>query len=122
MIRKCTSKKARNDIEAKHGCRYSALLDIPNFNSIRMSSIDPMHNLYLGNARYILKDIWIEQGLRDKAMSLIQDRVNSTSTPHYVGRILHKISSSFSGFIADPCENWTNLFSLMALCDILKNV
>jgi len=119
-IKKCTTKKARNDLESKYGCRYSALLDLPYFDPIRMTIIDPMHNLYLGTAKHVLKNIWIEQGLIDnKAMSLIQDRVNSTSTPHYVGRIPHKIASSFSGFTADQFKNWTNLFSIMALRGIL---
>ena len=79
-----------------------------------------MHNLYLGSAKHILKDIWIEQGLiSTKSMSLIQSRINSICTPHYIGRIPHKVTSSFSGFTADQFKNWTNFFSVMVLHDIL---
>ena len=121
-IQKSKTKKARNDLELKFGCRYSVLLDLPYFNPIRMTIIDPMHNLYLGSAKLILKKVWIDKGIIDsKTMNLIQDRVNSISTPHYVGRIPHKIISSFSGFTADQFKNWTNLFSIMALHDILPN-
>lgn len=124
MIRKCKTKTGRNELESRYGCRYSALLDLPYFDPIRMTIIDPMHNLYLGSAKHILKDIWIEQGVIDsKAMSSIQDSVDSIVTPHYVGRIPHKIASSFSGsfsgFTADQFKNWTNLYSIMALHDIL---
>ena len=52
-------------------------------------------------------------------MTPIQDKVYSTSTPHYVGRIPLKIASFFSGFTADQFKNWTNLFSIMALIDVL---
>ena len=87
-----------------------------------MAIIDPMHNLYIGTAKHILKDVWIEQGLiTDRDMKLIQSRVDSIQVPNYVGRIPLKIASSFSGFTADQLKNWTNLFSLMALRDILPS-
>ena len=85
-----------------------------------MTIIDPLHNLYLGSARHVLKNIWIEQGLiSSKSMDTIQSRVNTVHTRNYIGRILHKVASSFSGFTADQLKNWTNYFSIMALYDIL---
>ena len=118
--RQCKTKSARNNLESRYGCRYSVLLDLPYFDPVRMTIIDPMHNLYLGSAKHVLKDMWIEQGLiSTKSMSLIQTRVDSICTPHYVGRIPHKIAPSFSGFTADQFKNWTNLFSIMVLHDIL---
>ena len=119
-IRHCTTKTSCNDLESKLGCRYSALLDLPYFDPIRMTIIDPMHNLYLGTAKHILKNVWVEKKLiTDRSASLLQDRVDSVKIPHYVGRIPHKITSAFSGFTADQFKNWTNLFSLMTLYDIL---
>lgn len=119
QIRKCTTKMARNELESKYGCRYSELLQLPYFDPIRMTIIDPMHNLYLGTTKCILK-VWIEQQLIDnKAMGLIQSIINNTTTPHYVGRIPLKIASSFSGFTADQFKNWANLFSIMALSRVL---
>lgn len=44
-------------MESKYGCRYSILLDLPYFDPISMTIIDPMHNLYSGTAKHILKDI-----------------------------------------------------------------
>lgn len=86
-----------------------------------MCIIDPMHNLYLGSAKRLV-NLWMDKGLiKNKDISLIQDRVDSTQVPHYVGRIPHKIASSFSGFTADQFKNWTNLFSLMALRDVLPS-
>ena len=59
-IRQCKTKMARNNLQSKYGCRYSALL---YFDPIRMTVIDPMPNLYLGSAKLSVKDIWMEQGL-----------------------------------------------------------
>ena len=38
-IRQCKTKTARNNLESKYGCRYSALLDLPCFDPIRMMII-----------------------------------------------------------------------------------
>ena len=122
LIRKCKTKRQQNDLESRYGCRYSILLDLPYFDPIRMTIIDPMHNLYLGTAKHVLKDIWLERGLVDlKSLDCVQTKVDTISTraPHYIGRIPHKIASSFAGFTADQYKNWTNLFSVIALHDIL---
>ena len=119
-IRQCPTKTGREKLQTEYGCRYSVLLELPYFDPIRMTIIDTMHNLYIGTATHLLKDVWIERGLiTDGDMRLIQDRVDSIQVPNYVGRIPLKIASSFSGFTADQLKNWTNLFSLIALRDIL---
>ena len=50
--------KQREKQESSLGCRYSVLLDLPYFDPVRMCIIDPMHNLYLGSAKRILKWVW----------------------------------------------------------------
>lgn len=119
-IVRCTSKTSREKKESELGCRYSILLKLPYFDPIRMTIIDPMHNLYLGTAKHILKSVWLEQDLiTKKQLESIQSRVDSVHVPSKVGRIPSKIASSFSGFTADQFKNWTNIYSLFALYDIL---
>ena len=60
-IRQCKTKTGRAHLESKCGSRYSILLDLPFFDPIRMTIIDPMHNLYLGSAKRLIH-IWNEQG------------------------------------------------------------
>lgn len=80
-IRKCSTVTERKSL---YGCRYTVFLDLPYFDPVRMTIIDPMHNLYLGSAI----TLWIEEGLiTSKDMCLIQSRVDSVQAPHYVGRI-----------------------------------
>ena len=54
-IRKCTTVKQQTVLESRFGCRYSILLDLPYFDPVRMTIIDPMHNLFLGTAKHMLK-------------------------------------------------------------------
>lgn len=120
-IEKCTTLTKRNELESKYGCRYSVLLDLPYFDPIAMTVIDPMHNLYLGTAKRLIT-VWLDKGLITRSdLLVIQNLINSVEVPRYVGRIPHKILSSFSGFTADQFKNWTNLYSLLALRDILPD-
>ena len=52
-------------------------------------------------------------------MQITQKFIDFVQTPQHVGRIPFKISSSFSDFTADQYKNWTNIYSLMILKDIL---
>ena len=49
MYQNTTTVKRQQELE---GCRYSVLLDLPYFDPVRMTIIDPMHNLYLGTAKH----------------------------------------------------------------------
>ena len=49
-ILKFSTKTAQKEKESEFECRYSALLELPYFDPVKMLSIDPMHNLYLGTA------------------------------------------------------------------------
>ncbi len=112
----CKTHSAQIDIEKEHGIRFSLLLDMPYFNPIRMTIVDPMHNLLLGTAKRMMT-IWTELKLIE--LSLIQSNVDSFVTPSDIGRIPHKISSGFSGFTAEQWKNWTIIFSLSSLKGLL---
>ena len=85
-----------------------------------MAIVDPMHNLFLGSAKYFLKNVRIDKGIiAESSFSEIQQRVNSIKVPTGMGRIPHKIRSGFSAFTADQWKNWVLYFSLLALQDII---
>ena len=54
---------ARDCKESELGCRYSSLLQLPYFDPVGMLIIDPMHNMYMGTAKYILNYIWIKRNI-----------------------------------------------------------
>ena len=78
-----------------------------------------MHNLYLGTAKHMVR-VWKEKGLIwQEDLHLIQVKIDELNVPYGVGRIPYKVRSNFSGLTADQWMNWTNLYSIYALADIL---
>ena len=84
-----------------------------------MSIIDPMHNLYQGTAKRMVK-IWLEFKILDgDKLKEIEQRVDSVNVAANIGSIPRKHSSSFGGFTADQWKTLTNIFSVVALKDII---
>ena len=110
-----TTRAEQKVIERDHGCRYSVLHDLPYFDVIRYTVVDPMHNLLLGTAKHMLS-VWISLNLIKKSdFENIQKSVDSFITPSDIGRIPSKILSGFSGFTAEQWRNWTLIYSLGSL-------
>ena len=106
-------------LESKYGSRYSELTRLPYFNVIDHHVVDPMHNLYLGTTKNMVK-IWKELSiLKAEQCDLIQERIDTMNVPFGIGRIPNKVHSKFSGLTADQWRNWTNVYSLYALRDVL---
>ena len=79
---------ATESAESQSGCRYLELVLLPYFDAPRMLVIDPMHNLFLGSAKYFLKNILIAMDYITAAqLNRIQERVNLFIIPSGVGRI-----------------------------------
>jgi len=113
------TKEARKEIERKFGARYSVLHELKYYDSIRFSIIDIMHNLFLGTSKHIMT-IWKENGyITTNQFSTIQQRIREMNIPMNVGRIPYKIESSMAKLTADEWKNWTCIYSLFVLHDIL---
>ena len=111
----CSTLRARKAIERSSGLRYSVLSELSYFDPPRMTIVDPMHNLLLGTAKYIL-GVWKELGfLSSNNFSEIQHLVDSFVAPADIGRIPLKIASGFSDFTADQWRNWIVYYSLPCL-------
>ena len=117
-----STKTGRQNAESKLGCKYSVLLKLPYFDVPRMLIIDPMHNLFLGSAKYFFKNILVgKKIISETDFVVIQERIDNPIVPPDIGRIPHKILSGFSSFTADQWKNWVMYYSLIALRDILSN-
>ena len=91
------------------GSRFTEFFHHPYYNTIQYAIIDPLHNLYLGTAKR-LHHHWIEIGLL---------RVDNFNTPTSFGHIPRNTQSGFSNMTADEWKNWTIVYSVIALHDIL---
>ena len=115
------TKSARDVAESTNGCRYSVLLELPYFDAPRMLVLDPMHNLFLGTAKYFFKSILMERKILSVSqLHTLQQRVDSVRAPPDIGRIPGKICSGFVSFTADQWKNWVVYYSLFVLHDMLN--
>ena len=61
QIRQCYTQNERDKLEKEYGIKDCVLLQLEYFDPIRYCIIDPMHNLFLGTAKHILKNIWLDE-------------------------------------------------------------
>lgn len=121
QIIQASTATERNQLEKIHGCRDAPLLILPYFDCIRFGVIDPMHNLYLGTAKHMMK-LWTNSDsptLRPNDMLKLEQFIEGIQLPTSLGRIPSKIATSFSGFTANQWKHWTLLLSLTSLKSIL---
>jgi len=102
--RKCRSDTERNKFVKRTGVRWSELLRLPYFDPIRFVTVDPMHCLFLGIAKWITKRIWIDEGiLTEKDLQSIEKKMTEfrvlTDLGWTPGKI--KCGEGFSNFTAD---------------------
>ncbi|CAG8734536.1 4303_t:CDS:1, partial [Cetraspora pellucida] len=110
----------RKQLFDQYGIRWSSFLQLSYFDPIKFSVFDLMHNIFLGTAYKMMKIWTIETDLISKNQLInIQNIVNNSPLPASIGRIPHKIASSFSGFTSDQWKTWTLIYSTIALRDIL---
>ena len=95
-----TSPTAQQKLSSELGERYSVLHELEYFDCIRSFEVDPMHNLYLGAAKHMMKNVWLNEKsdfISDEDFQSIQEVVDSMTVPQDIGR--------FSGFTADQWKN-----------------
>lgn len=82
--------------------------------------MDPMHNLFLGTAKYVFK-LWDKKGtIAKKGMKLIQERIEQMDVPSNVGSLPKKISSNYGSYTAEQWKNWILIYSMFAFHDVPK--
>ena len=78
--------------------------------------IDPMHNLFLGTAKHLMKNIWLPNKiLKQNDLKSIQELIDSMKAPSNMGRIPNKIASNFASFTSEQWKLWTVVYSEFAL-------
>ena len=117
MWLRAKTQAKRNEIEQEHGSRFSQLSLLPYFDCVEFIILDPMHNLFEGTAKRVLKKIWLNESnplLKSNDTSRIHSVIEQFKTPSSVGRLPRKIISGYSSFTADQWKSWMLWFSLLA--------
>ena len=122
--RRCNSDASRKRFVKQIGVRWSELLRLSYFDPIRFTIVDPMHNLFLGIAKWIVKRIWVDQGILTLSMlNEVQKRMGKFQVPADLGRIPGKIDcgEGFSNFTADQWRNFFTIYATVSLWNYLSS-
>jgi hypothetical protein len=120
----CSSKNTRDNHFKEHGVRWTELLRLPYMDPIRFAVVDPMHCLFLGVAKWIIKSIFINQEkLTINQLRVAQNRMDNIELPSDIGRIPPKIAigDGFSNLTADQWKTFIMIYSTTILWDMLDN-
>jgi hypothetical protein len=123
--RYCNSNAARKRFVSENQVRWSELLRLPYFDPIRHLVIDPMHCLFLGIGKWLVKRIWIEEGvLTNNALDEIQLMIEKFQIPSDIGRIPRKVNigEGFSNFTADQWRNFFTIYATIVLWKYLSDI
>ena len=102
--RRCNSDASQSRFVKQTGVRWSELLRLPYFDPVRFVTVNPMHFLFLGIAKCIVKRIWVdEEILTTNTLKMVQKKMDEFQIPSDLGRIPGKIHAGegFSNFTAD---------------------
>ena len=95
--------------------------ELPLFDPVRFTVIDPMYNFLLGTAKHALS-VWVNNSLLTQSdLNLIQQRSEKIKFPYDTGQVPIKIGRSFSGFTADQWRVWTVSLSPIMLKAIIPD-
>lgn len=96
-----TSAGDCSNLEQKYGTRYTELMLLPYFDCVRFHIIDPMHNLFTGTAKHIMKNVWLDSEKPLLGKDPRENEQKKLKVPASVGRMPKKIENSYGGFTTD---------------------
>ena len=120
MVRKASTQNRHDELTRKYGVYYSCLLELEYFDAVRFTAIEPMHNLFLfGSAKHVFK-LWVKKDLlTKKKLKILEQKIDSFDVETGNGRLPHRIASNYGGYTASQWKNWTLIYSLFCLRDLL---
>ena len=108
--------QGRENKQSKYGTRYTELMKLEYFDCIGFTIIDPMHNLFLGTAKHMMKNVWLANKiLKQNDLKSIQEVIDNMKVPSNMGRIPNNIASNFASFTSDQWKLWTVVYLEFAL-------
>ena len=117
-----TEEDRKRHVSKTH-VRWSEMLRLPYHDPIRHLVIDPMHNLFLGIAQWIVRKLWIEGNKITKTdLETMERRAKGIKIPADLGRIPYKIATGegFSGFTADQWKTFVLVYAIPIMWDLLS--
>ena len=115
---RCKSKSARQDKEREYGLKYSILIELPYMDVIRFTILDPMHAIFLGTVKHIIKLLVDLEIIDEDDLIAIDVMIQDVYRPSDAGRVPRGFVSNWKQFTAAEFKN----FLLAFAGDVLKEI
>ncbi|KAI0790156.1 hypothetical protein BC629DRAFT_1593292 [Irpex lacteus] len=120
---KLSSDRERQEFVKKHSARYYELSRLPYFDPIRMTVVDPMHNILLGIVKTVWYDGWIlGNALRkdtkagtERELHAIYEYLDLFEMPAWVARLPSEVGAPAGGSLTS--DEWKGL--ALVYCPII---
>ena len=121
----CTNKQERDEHVSETGVRWSELYRLNYFDPVKFMVVDPMHCLFLGIGKWIMKQCLLDHNkLNNKQLSIIEQRMSNVKIPSDIGCILSKVArgaEGFSRFTADQWKIFYQVYAIPCMWDLLSH-
>ena len=116
------SKTNAKQFEATYGYRYTHLLELPYYDSVKHHVIDPMHCLFLGVAKHMWKLWAVRMELFSaKDLAIINERLEMMSKATESMWLPKNIGSNWGAWTAHEWKGWTLTYSMYCLKGVLDD-
>ena len=119
-LKAAKSQSEYGRLSSLYGVHHSALCKLEYFDCVQFHVIDPMHNLFLGAAKYVFK-LWAENVFSKAQLKELSTKIDELNTATFIGRIPRKIGTNYGNYNAEEWKDWTLTFSTYALYGILPD-
>lgn len=118
-VRAAQTKTKFEKLAKEYGVYYSSLLKLEYFDVIRYSAIDPMYNLFLGTTKHMFQ-LWLARDLlNQQKLKLLEEKIKSVDVVTGFGRLPQKILFNYGSYTAFQWKNWTLVYSVYVLNEII---
>lgn len=102
-----SNKTEQENLASQTGTKWSELQRLTYLNIVRCSTIDPMHNLFLGTSKKMVS-IWKDSKLLtdDQFAQMAKDAESLVIPPNYAKLPFRKIASGLTNLKSDEWRSW----------------
>ncbi len=118
-IRTAENDTQRKKLQSKYGCKDSAFNDLPYFDIIRSTVVDPMHNLFQGTAKSFFRELVDREILTGEKLSKLTDNLHNIHVSTNNRWIPSDINSRWTFYNSYHWKEWTLTYSLIAFRGVL---
>jgi hypothetical protein len=112
----CTNKHERDQHVKDTGIRWSELYRLKYFDPVKFMVVDPMHCLFLGIGKWIMRQCLLNHNKLDNAKLLtIEKHMLNIKVPADIGRIPSKVAHGSEGFNRFTADQWKIFYQVYAI-------